>query len=158
MSKAKEGTARIAMYHELQIPNIFTMEASFCGASMGALKGKHFTTDNLMNAGHKLLEALIVYSKIDIKQNVNELYSKIKKGDIEQELTANKKLISMTQGGEGNSSGSDSEPSADNLDDDEMEKIAPIVKKKPVPKPELPKKPPPPKVVIPKKPASPKEK
>ena len=32
MSRLKEGTARIAMFKELNIPNIFTMEASFCGA------------------------------------------------------------------------------------------------------------------------------
>lgn len=35
MSKSKDGTARIAMFKELNIPNIFTMEASFCGASRG---------------------------------------------------------------------------------------------------------------------------
>jgi hypothetical protein len=50
-------------------------------------------------------------------------------------LTQNKKLISMTMGEEGNSSGSDSEPSADNLDDDELGKIVPIkIVKKPPPK------------------------
>ena len=32
----------------------------------------------------------------------------------------------MTMGDDGRSSGSDSEPSADNLDDDEMSKIVPI--------------------------------
>jgi hypothetical protein len=31
MSKGKEQTARLAMFKELGIPNIFTMEASFCG-------------------------------------------------------------------------------------------------------------------------------
>jgi hypothetical protein len=39
----------------------------------------------------------------------------------------------MTMGEEGNSSGSDSEPSADNLDDDELALVVPI-EKKPVPK------------------------
>jgi len=38
ISRAKEGTSRIAMYRELNIPNIFTMEASFCGADKGELK------------------------------------------------------------------------------------------------------------------------
>lgn len=50
----------------------------------------------------------------------------------------------MTMGDEGNSSGSDSEPSADNLDEAELEKIAPT---KPKPKKEEPppkKKPAPP--------------
>ena len=51
MSRLKEGTARIAMYKELNIPNIFTMEASFCGADKGELKDQHFSTDAYMNAG-----------------------------------------------------------------------------------------------------------
>ena len=128
MSRQKEGTARIAMFNELNIPNIFTMEASFCGANIGSLKGQHFTTDNLMTAGRRLLEALIVYTKIDVKININEIsdYSKFNAKSLEQELTTNKKLISMTMGEEGNSSGSDSEPSADNLDEEELAEIAPI--------------------------------
>lgn len=50
-NKSKEGTARIAMFKELNIPNIFTMEASFCGADQGELKDSHFTTDAYMMAG-----------------------------------------------------------------------------------------------------------
>jgi cytosolic carboxypeptidase protein 2/3 len=38
MHKSKEATARIAMWKELRIPNIFTMEASFSGADKGKLK------------------------------------------------------------------------------------------------------------------------
>ena len=57
----------------------------------------------------------------------------------------------MTMGEEGNSSGSDSEPSADNLEEDEMAKIVPMKPKKPVP----PKKEPPPKPEPKKKPAPP---
>jgi len=38
MSRYKDSTARIAMFKELNIPNIFTMEASFCGADRGVLK------------------------------------------------------------------------------------------------------------------------
>lgn len=38
MHKSKEATARIAIWRELKIPNIFTMEASFSGADMGQLK------------------------------------------------------------------------------------------------------------------------
>ena len=67
MSKYKEGTARIAMFKELNIPNIFTMEASFCGASKGELKDKHFTTEAYMNLGRSFLEAMIVYFKIEVK-------------------------------------------------------------------------------------------
>ena len=67
-------------------------------------------------------------------------------------------------GDEGGSSGSDSEPSADNLEEEEMAKIVPIkkeVKKPPPPKKEEKKKPEPAppkkpeKIVISKKPQSP---
>ena len=60
---------------------------------------------------------------------------------LEKEISSNKKLISMTMGDEGNSSGSDSEPSADNLEEEEMAKVVPI---KEVKKKEPPKKPVPP--------------
>jgi len=55
------------MFKELGIPNIFTMEASFCGADKGKYKNLHFTTEYLMLAGQRLLESLIVYCKIEIK-------------------------------------------------------------------------------------------
>jgi hypothetical protein len=38
----KESTARVSMWRELQIPNVFTVEASFCGANRGEEKNKHF--------------------------------------------------------------------------------------------------------------------
>lgn len=66
MHKSKEATARISLWKELKIPAIYTMEASFCGADKGELKDKHFTTDNLMLSGRKVLEALLVYCKIDV--------------------------------------------------------------------------------------------
>ena len=163
MNRSKEGTARIAMLKELGIPNIFTMEASFCGADMGALKDTHFTTDALQMAGKKCLEALIVYSKIEVKhdgdkkgrankedktdQKKKVSYMDFNAEDMVKELTQNKQLIKMTMGEEGNSSGSDSEPSADNMDEDELAKITPIkmikkaeLKKKEDKKPPMPKK------------------
>ena len=73
LHKSKESTARVSMWKELKIPNIFTMEASFSGADKGALKDQHFTTEHLMMAGRKLLEALIVYCKIDVQVSLNEI-------------------------------------------------------------------------------------
>lgn len=103
-----------------------------------------------MLAGQRLLEALIVYSKINVKANLKELhpkkeavteekvvvpsYTDISALELEKELTQNKKLINMTMGEEGNSSGSDSEPSADNLEEEEMAKLVPQKKKAPPPK------------------------
>ena len=143
MSKYKESTARIAMFKELNIPNIFTMEASFCGADKGKYKDQHFTTEYLMLAGRRLLESLIVYCKIDVHQSIKqikpnaddekkegndtgELYN-ITAKDLQKELMANKKLMALTTGrDDGESSGSDSEPSADNLDEEETASVIPI--------------------------------
>lgn len=62
------------------------MEASFCGADKGALKDQHFTTEHLMLAGRRLLEALIVYCKIDVQQSLNEMrFKKPKSKQVEQE-------------------------------------------------------------------------
>lgn len=38
MHKSKEATARIAIWKEVKVPAIYTMEASFCGADRGSLK------------------------------------------------------------------------------------------------------------------------
>jgi len=39
MPELKESTARIAMFRQLRIPFVFTLEASFAGASKGELSG-----------------------------------------------------------------------------------------------------------------------
>ena len=36
VQKDKEGTARVSLFKELKIPEIFTLEASFCGPAGGA--------------------------------------------------------------------------------------------------------------------------
>ena len=185
MHKSKESTARIAMYRELKIPAIFTLEASFSGADMGQFKDRHFTTEHLMLMGRKVLEAIIVYQKIDVPQvlleaqqrnfkkaaerlkalptsasakeeekkqeidlggnddllqdfcdiQLDQTYLQLNTDAILKELTENKQLIKMTEGkedGDGGSSGSESDPSEDNLEEDEIAKIVPLsAKKKP---------------------------
>ena len=44
---SKESTARVSMWRELQIPNVFTVESSFCGADKGQFKGQHFQPEHL---------------------------------------------------------------------------------------------------------------
>lgn len=131
------------------------MEASFCGADQGTLKDQHFNTEHLMMAGRKVLEALLVYCKIDVVQSICEIKTKGKKNKnqeeeekeiqpipgyaklsleaLQNELRENKDLIKLTEGkedGDGESSGSDSDPSEDNLEEEEMAKILPIKAKK----------------------------
>ena len=149
--KSKESTARVTLWRELKIANVFTMEASFCGANKGRLENKHFMPEHLMLAGRKLLEGLIVYTKLEVPpleksanakaattlaglqsgaddfQPSEKKYAALRMQDIEQELETNKQLIEMTTGDEDgeDSACSDSEPSADNLSDDEMAKLIP---------------------------------
>jgi hypothetical protein len=56
----------------------------------------------------------------------------IKLSDLETELKENQKLIQMTSGYEDDEEdeGSDSEPSGDNLDEDELAEIIPTAKEK----------------------------
>jgi hypothetical protein len=74
------------MWRELKIPNIFTMEASFCGPkavanSNGVLPtdsdelNYHFTANDLMDIGKHLCQALLVYSadNININDQINEV-------------------------------------------------------------------------------------
>ena len=68
------------MFKELNIPNIFTLEASFCGADRGEYKDCHFSTDYLMEAGMKLMEAIIVYCKIEVNHNVKDVRTRNKDG------------------------------------------------------------------------------
>lgn len=140
---SKESTARVAMWRELQIPNVFTMETSFCGADKGVAKDQHFQVEHLQGMGRQLLFALLIYCKVDTEKKIAEFKKlpsndhkemqlildsemvqkpKFKLADIEQELAQNKKLIEMTAGNEDGDAdeGSDSEPSEDNLDEEEL--------------------------------------
>ena len=170
--KSKEATQRVTLWRELKIPNVFTMEASFCGADKGETKDMHFAPKHLMLAGQKLMEGLIVYAKINVgplkpqhmpknskpqpaaaaqeESKEAKQYAAIRMQDVEKELTTNKQLIEMTKGDEDGDgeSGSDSEPSEDNLSEEEMAKVVPIKRKVESPlkkdknkKPELQRKP-----------------
>jgi len=39
MPKSKESTARVSMFQKLKIPFVYTLEASFAGASKGLKAG-----------------------------------------------------------------------------------------------------------------------
>lgn len=75
MPKTKESTARISMFHQLKIPFVFTLEASFAGASKGKQAGQHFSIADLENIGKSVLKS--VYFARNIEQNkrmLRELY------------------------------------------------------------------------------------
>ena len=84
------------------------------------------------------MEALLIYFKVPTGKSEKKddsikgesCKTAIKVSDIETELKENQKLIQMTAGfeDEEGDEGSDSEPSGDNLDEDELAEIVPIVK------------------------------
>lgn len=72
VEKAKESTARVAMWRELEIPAVYTIETSFYGASES-----HFTAGDLMEIGKNLCQAVLVYEKVLSKEKSHELAAKI---------------------------------------------------------------------------------
>lgn len=90
------------------------------------------------------------YQTAETPKEGKSLYKSIKVADIEAELENNKKLIDMTKGDEDgdDTAGSDSEPSEDNLEEEEMAKIIPMKSKpkKEIKKPDPKKKPDPPSI------------
>jgi len=143
MTKSKETTARISLYRELQIPCIYTMEASFWGADQGELEGLHFNAVHFNKIGRNLLHALILFCKINPHRVMNE-EPQVVESEEKCEEEENKPLDFenifnefkekqdelVIENDSGSSAGSDSEPSADNMSDDEIAKILPVKTKK----------------------------
>jgi len=58
---SKESTARVTLWRELQIDNIFTLEASFFGYDTEEGKTVHFTEEDFLNIGKDFCLALHKY-------------------------------------------------------------------------------------------------
>mmetsp|Transcript_27276 Transcript_27276/g.27147 ORF Transcript_27276/g.27147 Transcript_27276/m.27147 type:complete len:237 (+) Transcript_27276:213-923(+) len=136
MSKSKESTARISLFKDLNIPMIYTMEASFCGADQGELEGMHFNSEHFNKVGRNLFHALILKLKIDpyeivegkpqiLEMKESEENSKINYDDLMEEYEE-KEAELLVESDDGSSAGSDSQPSEDNMSDDEISKILPL--------------------------------
>lgn len=119
MQKNKESTLRISMFNEAQVPNVYTLEASFCGGD-----GNHYTIEDLKNMGKSVCLALLVHTEASICPDS----ILINKKDIQNELKTNKDLLVDNP----DTSGSESEPSEDNLDEEILKALLPkpIKKKK----------------------------
>ncbi|XP_074638713.1 uncharacterized protein LOC141897150 isoform X3 [Acropora palmata] len=64
IQKSKEGTGRIVMWN-LGIMNSFTLEATFCGSSLGKRAGNHFNTADFESMGYHLCDTLLDYCDPD---------------------------------------------------------------------------------------------
>ena len=113
MQKSKESTLRMSMFKEINIPFVYTLEASFCGGN-----GIHYTVNDLMNLGKQLCLGLLING--DISGIPEEIH--ISKSDILTELTENEELL---QDNNEDTSGSESEPSEDNLDIETLKTLLP---------------------------------
>eukprot|EP00795_Rhopilema_esculentum_P011655 gene11655-21902_t len=60
----KEGTGRIFMWN-FGIANSFTMEASFCGSSLGKRKGHHFSVADYESMAYEFCDTLLDYCDPD---------------------------------------------------------------------------------------------
>ena len=158
VQKSKEATARVALYKEFKntVPNIYTMESSFAGLDMGKAAGMHLTTEMLETLGHDCCRSLLIYCNIFIPPELHEIpffqnmLQQQKKAEKEEKQKGNKKFKEdekpvtnfkdmilgelnnnkelLKQDGD-STSGSDSAPSEDNMQAEELVKQLPTVDK-----------------------------
>ncbi|XP_040293939.1 cytosolic carboxypeptidase 2-like isoform X1 [Bufo bufo] len=64
VQKSKEGTGRVVMW-KMGIQNSYTLEATFCGSSLGKRRGTHFSAKDLQSLGYHFCDALLDYCDPD---------------------------------------------------------------------------------------------
>nr|KAF6468867.1 ATP/GTP binding protein like 3 [Molossus molossus] len=64
VQKSKEGTGRVVMW-KMGIRNSFTMEATFCGSTLGSKRGTHFNIKDLESMGYHFCDSLLDYCDPD---------------------------------------------------------------------------------------------
>lgn len=124
MQKSKEATMRIALYKELRSPNIYTLEASFCGNDSGPNAGKHFTSLMLQEMGKQLCLTLLVAGNLTVPVSPSSPISTLTSAAALEELKGCEDLLLSGEQDE-SSDGSDACPSEDNLDEKEIAKLVP---------------------------------
>lgn len=122
MPKSKESTARITMFHQLKIPFVFTLEASFAGSNRGKLQGQHFSIGDLENIGKYVLKAIYQTKQIEGNKKL------IKELSLE---------IDASFGYEGKEDGDDSDGSSDEEPNDVIQnEPQPPIANFPLPQPD----------------------
>jgi len=158
VQKSREATARVALFKELKTcALVYTMESTFSGLDMGPHSGLHISTKLLESMGVDLCRALLIQCNLGVPKELLDIaraplakargitsktFSAEPPSDCESvvsqqaleikqsliaELKANKELLLAGNGD--SSSGSESEPSEDNLDASELVKNLPAVDK-----------------------------
>ncbi|CAH1786787.1 unnamed protein product [Owenia fusiformis] len=75
VQKSKEGTGRVVMWN-MGIMNSYTMEATFCGSTMGKKKGYHFHSSDLEMMGYHFLDTLLDYCDPDASK-ITAIYNEL---------------------------------------------------------------------------------
>ncbi|BFZ04187.1 hypothetical protein BsWGS_07225 [Bradybaena similaris] len=70
--KSKESTGRVVMWN-LGVMNSYTLEATFCGSSLGKMKGYHFNQSHFEMMGSHFCDTLLDYCDPDITKFLNIL-------------------------------------------------------------------------------------
>ena len=139
MPKFKKGTGRIHLFNELSIENIFTLETSYFGCNQGKYNNQYFNIDILKEIGRDICRGILLCNyNSDMKLNTN-LKNDIIKIDKEFDKYinnfSNKNQDYCEEKEEQEKekediSDSESEPSRDNLDEEEIKKLLPFYYKK----------------------------
>ncbi|KAL6033350.1 hypothetical protein STEG23_021050, partial [Scotinomys teguina] len=116
VQKSKEGTGRVVMW-KMGIRNSFTLEATFCGSTLGNKRGTHFSTKDLESMGYHFCDSLLDYCDPDRSkyfQCLKELEEMEKHINLERALDdSDNSLVEIPLNVESSSRGSDSSESND---------------------------------------------
>uniref|UniRef100_A0A8C5QQR7 AGBL carboxypeptidase 3 n=1 Tax=Leptobrachium leishanense TaxID=445787 RepID=A0A8C5QQR7_9ANUR len=80
VQRSKEGTGRVVMW-KMGVRNSYTLEATFCGSTMGNRRGTHFGTKDLEALGYHFCDALLDFydpDKTKFYVCLQELEEKVK--------------------------------------------------------------------------------
>ena len=132
VQKSKEGTARVSLWKEYKIPNVFTLEASFLGYDT-AEGTVHYTQADYINIGKYTCRALHTYI-YQFKLGFTDLVhgpSNLELENLKQTLSNELNLLTGENPCDSDfDSGSDSDPSEDDLPDEQFVKLTGAKKKK----------------------------
>ena len=121
MQKSKESTMRITEFKDTRVPAVYTLEASFYGPTAGPLQGQHYSMEHLQEMGMQLAKALMIYCDLKLPAVVADLQPELTRHAVMEELLGNEELCQEPE--DMSSSGSDSEPSADNFSPKELPEL-----------------------------------
>jgi len=158
MPKYKKGTGRINLFKELNLENVFTLETSYFGCNSGRYQNKYFTSETLQEIGRDICYGILLYhyhsnTLLGIENNLMD-YPKLKEQVENDEKIINNQFLEYINkiksreksvidtanneeenvkneesDGLDNDSDSESEPSKDNLEESEILKLMPPIKK-----------------------------